>query len=282
MAALENQLFASGLPVEALMEKAALAIARRLLEKPPAAALVLVGPGHNGGDGLVVARELHLAGVSVRLWTPFERPKPLTSTHLRHCRWLGIPLLEGEPDPGDGALWIDGLFGVGQRRPIDDAIASLLTRRHLGRPGALVAIDVPTGLCSDSGRLLGRAAARAGFASSAVSTPIGSCDSRLQEMTRSVCGPTSPASGAPRSVAVPAIQSPIPDRSATAKCTFFSRRRRQRTGARCTASTSVTVSKAVASASTGMSRAGPEPSTTQSRRCGRPSMARRITALQAP
>ena len=161
MAALENELFASGLPVEALMEKAALAIARRLLEKPPAAALVLVGPGHNGGDGLVVARELHLAGVPVRLWTPFERPKPLTSAHLGHCRWLGIPLLEEEPDPGDGALWIDGLFGVGQRRPIDDAIASLLTRRQQGRPGALVAIDVPSGLCSDSGRLLGRVAARA-------------------------------------------------------------------------------------------------------------------------
>jgi len=161
MAELESQLFTSGLPVEALMEKAALAIARRLLATPPAAALVLVGPGHNGGDGLVVARELHLAGVPVRLWTPFERPKPLTSAHLRHCRWLGIPVLEGQPDPMDGALWIDGLFGVGQQRPIDDSLASLLTRRHQGRPGALVAIDVPTGLCSDSGRLVGSTAARA-------------------------------------------------------------------------------------------------------------------------
>ena len=56
MAELEHHLFASGLPVEALMEKAALAIARRLLAAPPAAALVLVGPGHNGGDALVVAR----------------------------------------------------------------------------------------------------------------------------------------------------------------------------------------------------------------------------------
>ena len=161
MAELESQLFASGLPVEALMEKAALAIARRLLATPPAAALVLVGPGHNGGDGLVVARELHLAGVPVRLWTPFERPKPLTSAQLRHCRWLGIPVLEGEPDPSDQSLWIDGLFGVGQQRPIDDSLASLLTRRHQERPGALVAIDVPTGLCSDSGRLMGSTAARA-------------------------------------------------------------------------------------------------------------------------
>jgi len=161
MAELESQLFASGLPVEALMEKAALAIARRLLATPPAAALVLVGPGHNGGDGLVVARELHLAGVPVRLWTPFERPKPLTSAHLRHCRWLGIPVLEGEPDPTDQSLWIDGLFGVGQHRPIDDSLATLLALRHQQRPGALVAIDVPTGLCSDSGRLVGSTAARA-------------------------------------------------------------------------------------------------------------------------
>ncbi|MEB3303961.1 MAG: NAD(P)H-hydrate epimerase, partial [Cyanobacteriota bacterium] len=73
MAALEQQLFASGLPVEALMEKAALAVSRRLLEGSPsnpelplaAGVVVLVGPGHNGGDGLVVARELHLAGLPV-------------------------------------------------------------------------------------------------------------------------------------------------------------------------------------------------------------------------
>ena len=79
-------------------------------------ALVLVGPGHNGGDGLVVARELQLAGIAVRIWSPFERHKPLTAAHLGHGRWLGIPLLQEALDPADGALWIDGLFGIGQRQ----------------------------------------------------------------------------------------------------------------------------------------------------------------------
>ena len=69
MAQLEQSLFDSGMPVAALMEKAALAISRRLMQPDwwprlqERGALVLVGPGHNGGDGLVVARELHLAGI---------------------------------------------------------------------------------------------------------------------------------------------------------------------------------------------------------------------------
>lgn len=161
MADLEAQLFASGLPVEALMEKAGLALSARLLAAPPDAALVLVGPGHNGGDGLVVARELHLAGVPVRLWSPFERHKPLTEAHLRHARWLGVPVLAEEPDPGDPALWIDALFGIGASRPPGEAIEALLGERERRRPGGLVAIDGPTGLCADSGRPLGRGAARA-------------------------------------------------------------------------------------------------------------------------
>jgi NAD(P)H-hydrate epimerase len=166
MAALEETLFASGLPVEALMEKAALAVAQRLLPRlrrqgsqAEPGVLVLVGPGHNGGDGLVVARELALAGVPVRIWAPFERLKPLTAAHLRHARWLGIPCLENPPDPADPALWLDGLFGVGQRRSPGEGLEQLLAQRQAQRPAGLVAIDVPTGLCSDSGRPLGQVAA---------------------------------------------------------------------------------------------------------------------------
>ncbi len=161
MATLEQQLFASGLPVEALMEKAALAVARRL-EQPDWSpqlqhhgALVLVGPGHNGGDGLVVARELQLAGIAVRIWSPFERHKPLTEAHLRHARWLGIPALDHPPDPADPAVWIDALFGIGQSRPPGEALETLLEQRQQQQPNRLIAIDGPTGLCADSGQILG-------------------------------------------------------------------------------------------------------------------------------
>ena len=167
MAALEEQLFASGLPVEALMEKAALGVCAALRHStwwPPLqqrGALVLVGPGHNGGDGLVVARELQLAGIAVRIWSPFERHKPLTATHWRHARWLGIPVLEQPPDPGDPAVWIDGLFGIGQSRPLPEPIGALLQARNQQAAAGLIALDVPSGLCADSGRPLGSGVARA-------------------------------------------------------------------------------------------------------------------------
>ncbi len=166
MAALEEQLFASGLPVEALMEKAALAVTRRLLKQHGEklarhGAVVLVGPGHNGGDGLVIARELHLGGVATTIWSPFERHKPLTAAHLRHAQWLGIPRLQAPPEAAGPELWIDALLGIGQRRPPGEIIETLLADRQQQRPGALVAVDVPTGLCADSGQTTGRVSARA-------------------------------------------------------------------------------------------------------------------------
>lgn len=160
MANLEERLFASGLPVEALMEKAALAVTARLRQDDcwprlqRNGALVLVGPGHNGGDGLVVARELQLGGIAVRIWSPFERHKPLTAAHRRHAHWLGIRELENPPDPMETAVWIDALFGIGQRRPLEPGLAALLEQRRQGG-GGLIAIDVPSGLCADSGQPLG-------------------------------------------------------------------------------------------------------------------------------
>ena len=97
MRAIEAHLFDQGMPVAALMEKVAGRMASWVMaqfprQRYPRVAIV-VGPGHNGGDGLVIARELHLASVATAIWSPFERHKPLTEAHLRHCLWLGIQRL---------------------------------------------------------------------------------------------------------------------------------------------------------------------------------------------
>ena len=162
MAALEQTLFDSGMPVAALMEKVGLAMAAWLLARRDLlhhGVVVLVGPGHNGGDGLVVARELHLAGIAVSLWCPLPIRKPLTTQHLRHGEWLGVRRLAQEPDPGGAELWLDAVFGLGQSRPLPELLADLFRRRQQLRPGALISLDVPSGLCSDHGIVLGEQAA---------------------------------------------------------------------------------------------------------------------------
>ena len=68
MRRVEEQLFANGMPVSALMEKAALLMGDRLQKLYPVGQYqhigILVGPGHNGGDALVIARELWLKRLS--------------------------------------------------------------------------------------------------------------------------------------------------------------------------------------------------------------------------
>ena len=78
MQQLEAALFAEGLPVAALMEQAGLGLAQAVLQNTDLkrhGLLVLVGPGHNGGDGLVVARELHLRGICLLYTSPSPRDK---------------------------------------------------------------------------------------------------------------------------------------------------------------------------------------------------------------
>jgi hydroxyethylthiazole kinase-like uncharacterized protein yjeF len=154
MTTLEREWLASGLPVAALMEKVGLAMAAWFLARPELlreGVLVLVGPGHNGGDGLVVARELAQAGVAVRLWAPLPIRQPLTEQHWSHARWLGLPVLEADPDPSDPMLWIEALFGLGQHRPLPEPLAVLFREREQHRPGRLVSLDVPAGLDGDTG-----------------------------------------------------------------------------------------------------------------------------------
>ena len=76
---LEEKLFSYGMPEEALMEKVGLRMKDWFMKNTEFlndGVLVLVGPGHNGGDGLVLARELYLEGFEVSLWCPLKIKKP--------------------------------------------------------------------------------------------------------------------------------------------------------------------------------------------------------------
>ncbi|MEH2039611.1 NAD(P)H-hydrate dehydratase [Nostoc sp.] len=160
---IEKRIFAAGMPVVALMEKVAGLIARRIPEIPANTPLlrgsrvgILVGPGHNGGDALVVARELYFRGYEVWIYSPFSKLKELTSQHLQYAQSLGIPIYQTIEQLPDSDLLIDGLFGFGLERNLTDPIASAINQlNELSIP--IYSIDLPSGLHTDTGEVLGTA-----------------------------------------------------------------------------------------------------------------------------
>ena len=149
--AAEARAIEAGSSVERLMERAGRAVAEAALRLAgPVGALVLCGPGNNGGDGYVAACHLRASGVKVRVAA--LRPPRSDAARAAAEAWDGpIEALAGAaPAP----LLIDGLFGTGLRRPLEPEIEAALAR--LAEAARLrVAIDLPSGVESDSGALLG-------------------------------------------------------------------------------------------------------------------------------
>jgi ADP-dependent NAD(P)H-hydrate dehydratase / NAD(P)H-hydrate epimerase len=160
MREIESRIFENGMPVAALMEKVGGLIARRFQSLYPFKAGsrvgVLVGPGHNGGDALVVARELRFNGYAVQVYHPFERSKELTATHARFARTLGIPFVESVEGLQDCDVLLDGLFGFGLEHALTEAIAADIQQINQ-KPIPIVSIDMPSGLHTDTGAVLGEA-----------------------------------------------------------------------------------------------------------------------------
>ena len=148
--AAEQRAMADGTSAEILMDRAGTAAAEAIWRfAGPLPALILCGPGNNGGDGFVIARELVRRGVEVRIAALAE---PATDTaRWARAQWHGSvgSLAEAEPAP----LLIDALFGTGLARPLEDSVAGSLARLA-GAASATVAIDLPSGVASDDGRIL--------------------------------------------------------------------------------------------------------------------------------
>jgi hydroxyethylthiazole kinase-like uncharacterized protein yjeF len=155
----------AGLPAHSLMERAGLAVAKLARAIAPLArqVWVLCGPGNNGGDGLVAGRLLAAAGLQVHL-TLLNEGKPLptdAAAALRAAQAAGLEIHTRLADvPASPDLVIDALLGLGLSRapsaPLAEAIA-LINRQSC----PVLAVDLPSGLQSDSGALAGMEAVRA-------------------------------------------------------------------------------------------------------------------------
>jgi len=154
MLIIEKEMFSEGMPKEALMEKAGIKISRWLLKRKPLlkhGIIVLIGPGHNGGDGAVVARELFLKGYLVKVWCPFPIKKALTIDHVNYLTSIGVTRLVDTPDANGKELWIDAVFGNNQTRKVDNRLIKLFNQKFHNKYGKVISIDIPTGLCPDKG-----------------------------------------------------------------------------------------------------------------------------------
>ncbi|MCB2061348.1 MAG: NAD(P)H-hydrate dehydratase [Novosphingobium sp.] len=150
MRAAEEALIAAGSSVDKLMQIAGRGAAEWVWRiAGHHKVTVLCGPGNNGGDGYVIAEAIREKGGKVAVVAGTE-PKTEAARNARS-------LYQGEvlpPDAGrHGDVLVDCLFGSGLARPLSDDLYSLLAgladnHRHF------IAIDVPSGVQSDSGMLL--------------------------------------------------------------------------------------------------------------------------------
>jgi hydroxyethylthiazole kinase-like uncharacterized protein yjeF len=153
-------LAAAEAPGRNLMElagRAAAELARDLLLADKRSVLVLAGPGNNGGDGFIVARHLKSWWYQVCVVFAGERDRLSDEARAAHDAWLaaGGELLADIPAVRFDLI-IDALFGIGLQRDLSDRHAELVGRINaLGAP--ILALDIPSGVHADTGRVLGSA-----------------------------------------------------------------------------------------------------------------------------
>ena len=166
MRRIEDRSEATGVSKDALMEQAGLKTARyiRRVRAPLTGVpvVVLVGPGNNGGDGLVVARHLHRWGARVSVYICRDRRAP--DPKLDIVNELGIPVISASADGGlvklqellsTAHVVVDAVLGIGRLRPLEGTVRDILlmlAEARAARPDiTTLAVDVPSGMDGDSG-----------------------------------------------------------------------------------------------------------------------------------
>jgi len=168
MRQLEESCAQMGLTSDVLMENAGKAVAeevRRILgDISQRQILFLIGPGDNGGDGLVAARHIHDWGAKVIIYFYGERPprdpklKPIRErriTRVEAPKDENLDRLSGYVTSVDAV--VDALFGTGTTRPFGGLLLMILdkVRRAKNKRSGLriIALDLPSGLNADTGEV---------------------------------------------------------------------------------------------------------------------------------
>ena len=164
MQEIERAAVQAGVSLDSLMENAGRAIADALRDLLPTSgsgpALVLVGPGNNGGDGLVAARHLAARGISVTAYLFLARAAEDEKRDL--AVEAGVEIVHASEDTDRSKLAaaaagarviIDAVLGTGRARPIEPPISDLFAVIREHSRSQIVAIDVPTGMATDTGHM---------------------------------------------------------------------------------------------------------------------------------
>jgi NAD(P)H-hydrate epimerase len=157
-----------GIPGIVLMENAGRAAAEFVYSLLPTAprrrVLILCGGGNNGGDGFVIARHLHNAGVDVvnglAVAPEHIRGDALTNYRIvERMRLAAVRAFEDEGLEGIRAaastadIIVDALLGSGSTGPPREPIAAMIRIANVASPARRVAIDIPSGLDADTGQV---------------------------------------------------------------------------------------------------------------------------------
>ena len=170
-AALDAELMSTpGFSLEQLMELAGLSVAEAVYDvvtkddgdKKKKHALLVCGPGNNGGDGLVAARHLVHFGLDATIVYPKRSSKTHFINLVKQCEDMNIPILDEIPmDKKDGGydVIVDAIFGfsfhgTAPREPYATAIANMVELQKQNK-SILVSVDVPSGWDVDGGDLTG-------------------------------------------------------------------------------------------------------------------------------
>ncbi len=154
------------MPSIVLMENAAVSITRvaleLILQRDLKAALIVAGPGNNGGDGFAIARHLHNANIPVSVLLAQDHSKYAGDAlvNLNILVRMDVPraCAETESDwkglfsQGDRPrLIVDALLGTGTNRPVTGLLAMLIESINEQTGDTVLAVDLPSGMDADRG-----------------------------------------------------------------------------------------------------------------------------------